>query len=89
MNNFISRIFRTKRGWLPHATIDRNFVSDHTRFIDHYLQEHREAVAEQHTGWRIYWDKIIDLDAQKKAETDSVPDDNYGFRSSTHPPRHS
>lgn len=81
MNNFIARIFRTKRGWLPHGTIDRAFVSEHTRFIDHFLEEHPDALAEQHTGWRIYWDKRIDLDAQKRAETDGVPDDNYGFRS--------
>lgn len=80
MSNFLSRLFR-KEGDSPTHHVDRAFVSEYTQFIEHYLEEHPEVVADQHDGRLIYWDKKVDLEAQKKAEMDSVPDDIYGFHS--------
>lgn len=80
MSNFLSRLFR-KEGDSPIHHVDRAFVSEYTQFIEHYLEEHPEVVADQHDGRLIYWDKKVDLEAQKKAEMDAVPDDGYGFHS--------
>lgn len=58
---------------------NRSYVSEFTAFIDRYLEEHPEVVADQHRGWVIYWNHKVDFKAQKEAEADSVPDDSYGF----------
>ncbi|EKE17620.1 MAG: hypothetical protein ACD_10C00364G0003 [uncultured bacterium] len=62
--------------------MNKEYVSEFTNFINHYLEEHPEEVKEQHRGWRIYWDHKIDLAAQERAMKDSVPDDGYGFYAS-------
>lgn len=59
--------------------IDRAYVSEFTRFIDHFLEEHPEVVEDQKVGRRIYWEKQVDLPAQEAAGKDTVPDDGYGF----------
>lgn len=59
--------------------VDTGYVSEFTDFIDHYLVDHPEVVADQHDGRLLYWDKRVDLGEQAKAERDSVPDDGYGF----------
>lgn len=79
MNNFFSSLLHPYGDKSGHGVMDRSFVSNHTRFIDQFLDEHPEVVKEQRQGWHIYWDKKVDLVALKKAETDSVPDDGYGF----------
>ncbi|WP_205629835.1 DUF3460 family protein [Dechloromonas denitrificans] len=81
MNNFFNSLFHPYGDKSGHGVMDRGFVSNHTRFIDHFLEEHPEVVKDQHKGWHIYWDKQVDQVAQKKAELDSVPDDGYGFHS--------
>lgn len=81
MSNFLSRLFHKEGNSPPHHVVDRAFVSEYTQFIDHYLEEHPEVLADQHDGRLIYWDKKVDLEAQKKAEIDAVPDDIYGFHS--------
>jgi len=62
--------------------MNREYVSEFTVFMNRYLEDHPEAVKEQHRGWRIYWDHKIDLAEQERALKDSVPDDGYGFHSS-------
>lgn len=74
-----SRLFHKGESGPAHGAVDRAFVSDYTRFIEHYLEEHPEVRDDQHDGRLIYWDKKVDLVAQKKAELDTVPDDGYGF----------
>lgn len=58
---------------------DKQYVSEFTRFIDHYLAEHPEVVKDQKRGWKIYWDHRVDFHALKEAGEDAVPDDSYGF----------
>lgn len=62
--------------------MDRGYVSEFTHFMDDFLKDHPEAVRDQKTGYRIWWDKQIDLTAAEKARLDRVPDDGYGFYSS-------
>lgn len=59
--------------------VDSGYVSEFTEFIDHYLADHPEVVADQHDGRLIYWDRRVDLKEQAKAEGDSVAADGYGF----------
>lgn len=89
MRGIFSRLFHVdpvaKTG-----VMDRGYVSEFTRFMDHYLVDHPEIVADQRVGWRLYWDKRLDLKALAQAEQDSVPDDGYGFHPAdwTHGQKH-
>lgn len=89
MSGFFSRLFHAGPSSKPES-MDRGYVSEFTRFMDHYLAEHPEVVADKRVGWRIYWDKQVDLKALAQAEEDSVPDDGYGFHPAewTHAPKH-
>lgn len=58
---------------------DTTYVSEFTRFIDAYLADHPEVVADQHVGRALYWDKQVDLDELKKAEAGAVPVDSYYY----------
>lgn len=64
---------------------DKHYVSEFTRFIDHYLAEHPEVVKDQKRGWNIHWDHQVDFQALKEAGEDAVPDDSYGFHSVVKP----
>lgn len=59
--------------------MERQYVSEFTRFIEGYLAEHPDVVKDQKTGWNIYWDHKVDFQAIKEAQEDAVPDDSYGF----------
>jgi hypothetical protein len=64
-----------KRG----EAMDRHYVSEFTAFMNQYLAEHPEVVADQKVGRGIYWDRKVDFQVWKEAEQDRVPDDSYGF----------
>ncbi len=60
--------------------MNRDYVSEFTRFIDTYLEQHPEVVEEQMRGWNADWHtEFIDLVAMQEAAEDGVPDDTYGF----------
>lgn len=61
---------------------DRHYVSDYTRFMDRFLEEHPEEIEEQRTGWNIWWAKDNDPDAQARSHAATAPDDGYGFYAS-------
>ncbi len=56
-----------------------DYVSEFTQFINQYLVQHPEVVADQKVGWDIFWDHKVDLQALEDAKKDVVPDDCYGF----------
>lgn len=58
---------------------DRAYVSEFTKTIDHFLDDHPEVKKDQHDGRMIYWEKQVDFSALEKAEADKVPEDGYGF----------
>ncbi len=35
--------------------MDKTYVSEFTLFIDHYLHDHPDVVADQKYGWDLYW----------------------------------
>lgn len=82
MNSFFDRLFHPGHRAPPSGEMDRQYVSDHTHFIDQFLEQHPEVVADQHDGRMIYWEKIVDQKDLERAEKDAVPDDGYGFYAS-------
>lgn len=91
MSNFFQRLLHPEGRNQAPGVMDRNYVSEYTRFIDQFIQTHPDVLEEQRTGRLLYWDKRVDLIAQKKAEKDTVPSDGYGFYNSAwaankHPP---
>lgn len=89
MRNLFSELFHRKSETPTTRTIDQDYVSDYTRFIEHFVDEHPEVREEQHCGWRIYWDKRVDLAALEEARKDSAPNDGYGFYFSAWKPENS
>jgi hypothetical protein len=60
--------------------MDRDYVSEFTRFMNQYLAQHPEVVKDQQRGWNFGWHpEFVDPVAQQEAEADRVPDDTYGF----------
>lgn len=57
----------------------QDYVSDFTLFINHYLANHPEVVAEQKRGWDRYWNPGADQARQAQNSEDCVPNDGYGF----------
>lgn len=59
--------------------MDKKYVSDFTKFMDQYLDQHPEVVEEQRRNWRSFWDLKLKPSAQPPSKDDLVPDDHYGF----------
>jgi hypothetical protein len=57
----------------PYWTGHGGYVSEFTRFMNAFLQEHPEVVENQRKGWTIFWDSKVDFDALEKAREDGVP----------------
>ncbi|MET3134094.1 hypothetical protein AAKU55_004389 [Oxalobacteraceae bacterium GrIS 1.11] len=55
------------------------YVSELTQFIDQCLDEHPEVLENQHGGWYIYRDHLIDLKLRELAERDSIPPPPYSY----------
>ena len=61
------------------AKHETTYVSEFTRFMSTYLEEHPEVVVDQHLGRAIYWDKQVEFEALKTAEESAVPIDSYYY----------
>ena len=35
--------------------MDKKYISDFEIFMNHYLEEHTEVVADQLEGWELFW----------------------------------
>lgn len=79
MSNLFSKLFHRESGSKPRRSMDREYVSEHTRFINDFLEKHPEELVEQHDGRLLYWDRKVDLEAQVRSEKNTVPDNGYGF----------
>lgn len=55
------------------------YVSEFTQFMDKFLEEHPEVIENERRGWRIFWDRKVDLAELKKASEDSVPTKAYYY----------
>ena len=55
------------------------YVSEFTRFIDQFIEQHPEVEKSQRHGWYIYWDHNIDLSELDRQKRDSVPAKPYSY----------
>lgn len=62
-----------------HRSVDREYVSDFTTFMERFMQEHPEVEVDQRRGRALYWDKRVDLQALEKEKQDTVPAEGYYY----------
>lgn len=55
------------------------YVSEFTQFMNDYLAQHPEVIADQHVGRAMYWDKQIDMAEVEKTERNAVPLEAYSY----------
>ncbi|QID16157.1 DUF3460 family protein [Nitrogeniibacter mangrovi] len=58
---------------------ERAYVSEFTRFMEDFMDHHPEEREEQRDGWRIFWDKQVDLKAQHERDESEVPTPGYYY----------
>lgn len=58
---------------------DRQYISEFTRFMEDFMKTHPRERQEQRKGWKIFWDKQVDLDAEQKREKSEVPTPAYYY----------
>ena len=56
-----------------HAHHYQGYVSEFTRFMDGYLQQHPAVLTDQQRGWNIWWNRYVDLGEWDRAQQDTVP----------------
>lgn len=64
-------VFRARHKNSSHS--GSGYVSEFTNFIDAFLGQHPEVVQEQRRGWKIFWDKKVDLAELEALKEDIVP----------------
>lgn len=67
--------------------MDKDYVSEFTAFMGHYLEEHPEVLEEQMRGYDFFFNRKIDREALDKANENIAPDDHYGFTTPFDVPR--
>ena len=72
---WLNRFFRS-RG-VP--MVKKGYESEFSIFINTYLSEHPEILDDQRRGREIFWDKRVDLQAEREADADSVPAEQYYY----------
>ena len=55
------------------------YVSEFTKFMNQYLDEHPEVVEEQKRGWASFWQLKAELRAPEITKDDIARDDSYGY----------
>jgi len=55
------------------------YVSDFTRFMDGFLEDHPEVVADRRRGWGIWWERKVDLREQERILADTVQRPPYSY----------
>ena len=55
------------------------YISEFDNFIEGFLRQHPEVVADRERGWNIWWDHRIDLDELDKQHADTVPEKPYHY----------
>jgi hypothetical protein len=59
--------------------IDRNYVSDHTRFIQELMKQKPHLADEQRKSRAIWWDREVDLEEQQRYREAKVPQSAYAY----------
>lgn len=64
----------------PYRPGHDGYVSEFGRFIDGYLQQHPEVRASQRQGWRIWWERPVNLGELERSGKDTVAEPPYHYR---------
>lgn len=56
------------------------YVSEFTQFIDHYLDTHPAVRQDRTLGWRLWWERPVDLKELERAQRDNVPTAPYYYQ---------
>lgn len=56
-----------------HPIQESGYISEFTLFMQDFIKEHPDVVADQRLAWHIHWDHQVDFDALERAEHDSLP----------------
>jgi hypothetical protein len=59
--------------------MDREFVSDHTRFMAELLEKNPDWAKDQRAGRALWWDKSQDQDGRRRAQESSEPNKAYPY----------
>ena len=62
-----------------------HYTSDTTQFIEQLKTQRPELEAEQRKGRSLLWDKQVDRDFQRDAETARVPQQPYVYQTKPDP----
>lgn len=58
---------------IPRAARRAAYVSEFTRFLDTYLEQHPEVVRDQQLGWRIWWERPVKTSELERMGRDEAP----------------
>jgi hypothetical protein len=59
--------------------VKKGYQSEFAIFINAYLSAHPEILDDQRRGRDIFWDKLVDPQAESEADADSVPAEQYYY----------
>ncbi len=62
-----------------HPVRPARYVSDFTRFMDGFLEDHPEVAVDQKRGWGIWWERLVDLRERERIEADTVRRTPYSY----------
>lgn len=62
------------------------YVSEFTAFINGFLADHPEVVADQSQGYNLWWNKSVDMSRRTEEEQDQVPPRGYVYYDNPPPP---
>jgi len=57
----------------------KGYVSDFTKFINQYLDEHPEVVEVKKQGYASFWQRKAEIRAPEITRDAIAPDDSYGY----------
>lgn len=67
-----------KHGKLAYRT--NAYVSEFEQFIDQYMADHPTVAAAQRRGWRLWWDRPVEMSELAVRRDDAVPVKGYPYQ---------
>jgi hypothetical protein len=58
---------------------NRRYTSEFTDFMNDFLAGHPEVVEDRKLGWRIWWERKVDLKELERERYDAVPRHAYQY----------
>jgi hypothetical protein len=57
----------------------QRYTSEFTDFMNGFLASHPEVEEDRRRGWRIWWERKVDLKELEQARADTVPRQPYHY----------